>query len=132
MGLGALPASDKHFLGMLGMHGTYEANLVMHGCDLMLNIGARFDDRVTGLISGFSPNSQKIHCDIDPSSVNKNVQVDLAVNDEIGEIMQEMWVAIKKLLFQSIAAYLEEWRAQINNWRQRDLLASPQVTTHPY
>ena len=71
MGLGALPASDPHFLGMLGMHGTYEANLAMHGCDLMFNIGARFDDRVTGLISGFSPNSIKVHCDIDPSSVNR-------------------------------------------------------------
>ncbi|HBP58216.1 MAG TPA: biosynthetic-type acetolactate synthase large subunit, partial [Alphaproteobacteria bacterium] len=127
MGLGALPASDKHFLGMLGMHGTYEANLVMHGCDLMLNIGARFDDRVTGLISGFSPNSQKIHCDIDPSSVNKNVQVDLAVIGDAGEILKAMLAEMKKRRFQPNAPSLEKWWAQINKWRQRDCLAFSQT-----
>ena len=73
MGLGAFPASDRQFLGMLGMHGTYEANLSMYDCDVMVNIGARFDDRVTGKLSEFSPNSKKIHVDIDPSSINKNV-----------------------------------------------------------
>jgi len=127
MGLGALPASDKHFLGMLGMHGTYEANLVMHGCDLMLNIGARFDDRVTGLISGFSPNSQKIHCDIDPSSVNKNVQVDLAVIGDAGEILKALLAEMKKRRFQPNAPSLEKWWAQINKWRQRDCLAFSQT-----
>ena len=79
MGLGAYPASDRQFVGMLGMHGTYEANMAMHGCDVMLNVGARFDDRVTGRIDGFSPVSTKIHVDIDPSSINKNVAVDISV-----------------------------------------------------
>jgi acetolactate synthase-1/2/3 large subunit len=79
MGLGGYPMSDPQFLGMLGMHGTYEANLAMHGCDVMINIGARFDDRVTGKISAFSPNSKKIHVDIDPSSINKVIRVDVPV-----------------------------------------------------
>jgi acetolactate synthase-1/2/3 large subunit len=127
MGLGALPASDKHFLGMLGMHGTYEANLVMHGCDLMLNIGARFDDRVTGLISGFSPNSLKIHCDIDPSSVNKNVQVDLAVIGDAGEILKALLAELKKRRFQPNAPSMEKWWAQIDKWRQRDCLGFSQT-----
>ena len=74
MGLGAFPASDPQFIGMLGMHGTYEANLAMHDCDVMVCIGARFDDRVTGRVDGFSPRSKKIHVDIDPSSINKNVR----------------------------------------------------------
>jgi acetolactate synthase-1/2/3 large subunit len=76
MGLGAFPASDPQFLGMVGMHGMYESNWAMHDCDLMINIGARFDDRVTGRIAAFAPNSKKIHVDIDPSSINKNVRVD--------------------------------------------------------
>ena len=76
MGLGAVAHDNKNFLGMLGMHGTYEANLAMHHCDLMINVGARFDDRVTGRLDAFSPNSKKIHIDIDPSSINKIVQVD--------------------------------------------------------
>ena len=79
MGLGAFPARDPQFLGMLGMHGTYEANLAMHHCDLMIKIGARFDDRVTGRLDAFSPSSKKIHIDIDPSSINKNVRVDLPI-----------------------------------------------------
>ena len=79
MGLGAFPASDGKWLGMLGMHGTYEANMAMHDCDLMINIGARFDDRITGRVDAFSPNSTKIHVDIDPSSINKNVIVDLPI-----------------------------------------------------
>jgi acetolactate synthase-1/2/3 large subunit len=122
MGLGALPASDKHFLGMLGMHGTYEANLAMHGCDLMLNIGARFDDRVTGLISGFSPNSMKIHCDIDPSSVNKNVAVDLAVIGDATRILEMLLEELKAKKFKPHKASLDKWWAQINEWRQRDCL----------
>ena len=122
MGLGALPASDKHFLGMLGMHGTYEANLAMHGCDVMLNMGARFDDRVTGLLSGFSPNSTKIHCDIDPSSVNKNVQVDLAVIGDATMILEAMIAELKKRSFQPHKASLDKWWAQIETWRKRDCL----------
>ncbi len=122
MGLGALPASDKHFLGMLGMHGTYEANLAMHGCDLMLNIGARFDDRVTGLISGFSPNSMKIHCDIDPSSVNKNVAVDLAVIGDATRILEMLLEELKAKKFKPHKASLDKWWAQIKEWRKRDCL----------
>ena len=86
MGLGAFPASDPQFLGMLGMHGTYEANLAMHGCDVMLNIGARFDDRVTGRLNAFAPDSKKIHIDIDPSSINKNVKVDVPIVGDAGAI----------------------------------------------
>ena len=126
MGLGALPAADKHFLGMLGMHGTYEANLAMHGCDLMLNVGARFDDRVTGLISGFSPNSKKIHCDIDPSSVNKNVRVDLPVIGDAGEILKALLAEMKKRRFAPNAPSLEKWWGQINEWRKRDCLGFSQ------
>jgi len=78
-GLGCYPGEDSQFLGMLGMHGTFEANNAMHDCDLMINIGARFDDRITGMVSKFSPNSKKIHIDIDPSSINKIVKVDVAI-----------------------------------------------------
>jgi acetolactate synthase I/II/III large subunit len=84
MGLGAYPASDKQWLGMLGMHGTYEANWAMHDCDVMINVGARFDDRITGKLSGFAPNSRKIHIDIDPSSINKNVRVDVPIIGDVG------------------------------------------------
>src|ERR687898_900713 len=84
MGLGAFPASDPHFLGMLGMHGTYEANLAMHECDVMINIGARFDDRITGRLDAFSPFSKRIHVDIDPSSINKNVKVDIPIVGDCG------------------------------------------------
>ena len=79
MGLGAYPASDPQFLGMLGMHGTYEANLAMHDCDVMIAIGARFDDRITGRLDAFSPYSRKIHVDIDPSSINKNVKAEIGI-----------------------------------------------------
>ena len=90
MGLGAFPATNKNFLGMLGMHGTYEANLAMHQCDVMLNVGARFDDRVTGRLADFSPNSTKIHIDIDPSSINKNVKVDLPIIGDAASILEQM------------------------------------------
>ena len=122
MGLGALAADDTHFLGMLGMHGTYEANLAMHGCDTMLNLGARFDDRVTGLLTGFSPNSTKIHCDIDPSSVNKNVQVDLAVIGDATRILEALIAEMKKRKFKPHKPSLEKWWAQIETWRKRDCL----------
>src|SRR5919198_1499276 len=87
MGLGAYPATGKNWLGMLGMHGTYEANMAMHDCDVMLCIGARFDDRITGRISAFSPNSMKIHIDIDPSSINKNIRVDIPIIGDAGNVM---------------------------------------------
>ena len=85
MGLGAYPASGKNWLGMLGMHGTYEANMAMHDCDVMICIGARFDDRITGRLNAFSPNSKKIHIDIDPSSINKNVRADVPIVGDVGQ-----------------------------------------------
>ena len=122
MGLGAYPTTDKQFLGMLGMHGTYEANLAMHGCDVMINIGARFDDRITGKISEFSPGSTKIHVDIDPSSLNKSVQVDLPIIGDAAEtlaVMLEIWKA------RGLAARAEplaRWWRQIETWRERECL----------
>ena len=86
MGLGAYPASGKNWLGMLGMHGTYEANMTMHGCDVMLCVGARFDDRITGRVDAFSPGSKKIHIDIDPSSINKNIRVDVPIIGDCAKI----------------------------------------------
>src|ERR1700741_3096343 len=96
MGLGAFPAADPHFLGMVGMHGTYEANLAMHGCDSMIAVGARFDDRVTGRLNAFSPGSKKIHIDIDPSSINKNVRVDLPIIGDVGAAVSAILAAWPK------------------------------------
>jgi acetolactate synthase-1/2/3 large subunit len=117
MGLGAYPASGKNWLGMLGMHGTYEANWAMHDCDVMICIGARFDDRVTGRLDAFAPNCKKIHIDIDPSSINKNVHVDLGIVADAGkatQMMADMW---KKRGFKSDANALKDWWGQINKWR---------------
>ena len=90
MGLGAVPASHPKFLGMLGMHGTYEANMTMHGCDVMVCIGARFDDRVTGRLNAFAPDAKKIHVDIDPSSINKNVMVDIGIVGDVADVLEQM------------------------------------------
>ena len=128
MGLGALPASDKHFLGMLGMHGTYEANLAMHDCDIMLNIGARFDDRVTGRISGFSPNSEKIHIDIDPSSVNKNVTADLSIIGDATIVLKMLIAEMKEQSFAPHQRSLAKWWKQIKSWQKRDCLSFEQGT----
>ena len=87
-GLGAFPGDDNQFIGMLGMHGTYEANNAMHDCDLLINIGARFDDRITGKIDEFSPKSKKVHIDIDPSSINKIIKVDLAIVGDVNEVLK--------------------------------------------
>ena len=95
MGLGAFPASDPQFLGMVGMHGTYEANMAMHDCDLMIAVGARFDDRVTGRLNAFSPGSKKIHIDIDPSSINKNVRVDVPIIGDAGEVLAALLAALE-------------------------------------
>jgi acetolactate synthase-1/2/3 large subunit len=122
MGLGAYPASGKNWLGMLGMHGTYEANLAMHDCDVMLCIGARFDDRITGRISAFSPNSKKIHIDIDPSSINKNVRADVPIIGDVGRVLEDLvrlWRATAKTDKKS----LYPWWEQIARWRARDSLA---------
>ncbi|WP_149537840.1 acetolactate synthase 3 large subunit [Siccirubricoccus phaeus] len=129
MGLGAFPASDPHFLGMLGMHGTYEANLAMHGCDVMLNIGARFDDRVTGRLNAFSPNSKKIHADIDPSSINKNVKVDVSIVGDAGAVLRallECWQADAQP--QDRTALAEWWR-QIDAWRATNCLQYRQASS---
>ena len=129
MGLGALDADDKHFLGMLGMHGTYEANLAMYNCDFMLNIGARFDDRVTGRLSDFSPGSVKVHADIDPSSINKNVRVDLGIVGDAGEILDALLAEMKAQSFESHKASLDKWWKQIDGWKERQCLAYRQNDT---
>ena len=96
LGLGAYPASGKNWLGMLGMHGTYEANMAMHDCDLMICIGARFDDRITGRIDAFSPGSRKIHVDVDASSINKNIRVDVPIVGDAGQVMEDMLIVWRK------------------------------------
>ncbi|RVT91948.1 acetolactate synthase 3 large subunit [Rhodovarius crocodyli] len=126
MGLGAFPASDPHFLGMLGMHGTVEANLAMHGCDVMLNIGARFDDRVTGRLDKFSPDSKKIHADIDPSSINKNVKVDVAIVGDAGRTLAALIEAWKADSAAQDKEALAGWWQQIKEWRAKDCLAYKQ------
>ena len=122
MGLGALPASDKHFLGMLGMHGTYEANLAMYHCDVMIALGSRFDDRVTGKLSEFSPGSLKIHVDIDPSSINKNVSVDMPIIGDVGVVLEQMLQVWRARQYRPNAEALAEWWRAIDEWRARDCL----------
>lgn len=122
MGLGAYPASDKQFLGMLGMHGTYEANMAMARCDVMINIGARFDDRVTGRLDKFSPNSKKIHADIDPSSINKNVIVDISIIGDAAQILERMIETWKENRYSTDEEALEKWWEQIDKWRGKKSL----------
>ncbi len=123
MGLGAFPASDKQFIGMLGMHGTYEANMAMHDCDVMVCIGARFDDRVTGRLDAFSPNSRKIHIDIDPSSINKNIRVELGIVGDVGHVLEDMIKIWKSGQHRANEAALKSWWKQINKWRERKSLS---------
>jgi acetolactate synthase-1/2/3 large subunit len=122
MGLGAYPGSDPQFLGMLGMHGTYEANLAMYNCDVMINIGARFDDRVTGRLDEFSPRSKKIHVDIDASSINKNVMVDLAIVGDAGSVLEDMLAAWNARKLQLDQKALKAWWQKIDEWRACDCL----------
>ena len=122
MGLGAYPGSDKQSLGMLGMHGTYEANLAMHDADLIVAIGSRFDDRVTGRLADFSPNSKKIHIDIDPSSINKTVAVDLPIVGDVGTILDQMLRVWKAKGHKANQKALKAWWAKIEEWRTRDCL----------
>ncbi|HJN26187.1 MAG: acetolactate synthase 3 large subunit [Rhodospirillales bacterium] len=122
MGLGALAASDKHFLGMVGMHGTYESNMAMHDCDVMLCIGARFDDRVTGRIDAFAPNSKKIHIDIDPSSINKNVHVDLGIVGDVGHVLEDMIKIWKSGQNRANEKAMKSWWKTIDKWRDRNSL----------
>ena len=121
MGLGTYPASDAQFLGMLGMHGTYEANMAMAECDVMIALGARFDDRVTGRLSDFSKGSKKIQVDIDPSSVNKNVPVDISIIGDVGTVIDAMLAKLPNKSGGKSAA-LEDWWRQIEAWRGRDCL----------
>ena len=119
-GLGSYPGDDSQFLGMLGMHGSYEANNAMHDCDLMINIGARFDDRITGKIDEFSPKSKKVHIDIDPSSINKNVKVDLPIIGDVTEVINSTIKTIKKLkpdFTKSNKQKVSKWWEQIQKWR---------------
>ena len=120
MGLGAFPASDPQFIGMLGMHGTYEANLAMHDCDVMVCIGARFDDRVTGRLDGFSPRSKKIHVDIDPSSINKNVGVDVAIVGDAEKSLAALAAAWQRRSNAVGREKIEPWWAQIREWQKKD------------
>jgi acetolactate synthase I/II/III large subunit len=123
LGIGAFPAADPQWLGMLGMHGTYEANLAMHDCDLMICIGARFDDRITGRIDAFSPGSRKIHIDIDPSSINKNVKVDLPIIGDCAHVLEDMVRLWRSTSAQPDKAAIERWWKQIEKWRGRKSLA---------
>jgi acetolactate synthase I/II/III large subunit len=129
MGLGAFPASDPQFLGMVGMHGFYEANMAMHDCDVMINIGARFDDRVTGRLAAFSPHSKKIHVDIDRSSINKNVHVDLPIVGDAGRVLEDMIKIWKARQAQPDAKALKAWWGQIEQWRARKCLTYRNSTT---
>ena len=120
-GLGAFPGSDPQFLGMLGMHGTYEANNAMYECDLMINVGARFDDRITGRVDAFSPNSKKIHIDIDPSSINKIIEVDVAIVGDCLSVLSDMISTLKNKhsdYCNSNKEHISSWWKQINKWRE--------------
>jgi acetolactate synthase-1/2/3 large subunit len=120
MGLGAYPASDKQWLGMLGMHGSFEANHAMHDCDLMICVGARFDDRITGRLDAFAPHSRKIHIDIDPSSINKNVKVDLGIIGDCAHVLEDMVRLWRAEARRPDEAALAKWKATIEHWRERN------------
>ncbi|MGV1823588.1 acetolactate synthase 3 large subunit [Agrobacterium vitis] len=119
MGLGSYPASGENWLGMLGMHGSYEANMAMHDCDVMVCIGARFDDRITGRLNAFSPNSKKIHIDIDPSSINKTVRVDIPITGDIAHVLEDMVRQWRALAKKPDAAQTAEWKASVAGWKAR-------------
>jgi len=125
-GLGAYPGDDNQFLGMLGMHGTYEANNAMYDCDLLINIGARFDDRITGKIDEFSPKSKKVHIDIDPSSINKIVKVDLSIVGDVSDVIKSITKTLKKKnlnLEKSNKQKISRWWQQIQKWRTKQSLS---------
>jgi len=123
MGLGAYPGTDRQFIGMVGMHGTYESNNAMHDCDVMINIGARFDDRVTGRLDAFSPGSTKIHVDIDLSSINKNVVVDIPIVGDAASVLRDMVRIWKSEKLALAPKPLAAWWSKIEKWRRRDCLA---------
>ena len=123
MGLGAYPASGKNWIGMLGMHGLYEANLAMHGCDLMINLGARFDDRITGRIADFSPRSKKAHVDIDPSSINKVIHVDIGIVGDVGHVLEDLLKVWKSRGRKVNKDGLAKWWGQIDQWKLKKCLS---------
>ena len=123
MGLGAYPAADPQWLGMLGMHGTYEANLAMHDCDVMINIGARFDDRITGRLDAFSPGSRKIHVDIDPSSINKNVKTEIGIVGDCAHVLEDMVRLWRSMAPQVDKPAIKSWWGEIEGWRARRSLS---------
>jgi acetolactate synthase-1/2/3 large subunit len=127
MGLGAYPASGKKWLGMLGMHGLYEANMAMHGCDLLVNIGARFDDRITGTLDHFSPKSIKAHIDIDPSSINKIMRADIPIVGDIAHVLEDLLKIWKSRGRKINREGLQDWWAQIEDWKKVDCLAYTQT-----
>ncbi len=123
MGLGAYPSTDKQFVGMLGMHGTYEANMAMHDCDVLIAIGARFDDRVTGELESFCPHAKIVHVDIDPASISKNVKVDVPIVGSVSQVLGEMIKLIEATDKRADAAALDDWWAQLKGWQSKDCLA---------
>jgi len=122
MGLGAYPANGEHWLGMLGMHGLYEANMAMHGCDLMINIGARFDDRITGRLDAFSPHSIKAHIDIDPSSINKVIKTDIPIVGDIAHVLEDLLKVWKSRGRKVNRDGIQKWTAKIAEWKKVDCL----------
>lgn len=133
MGLGGFPASDNHFIGMLGMHGTFEANMAMHDCDLMINIGARFDDRVTGRVNAFSPNSKKIHIDIDECSINKIIHVDIAITSDATTAIELILEELERRKVTSRKSEISAWWEQIKKWQDIKSLSYEQseITIKP-
>jgi len=129
MGLGAFPASDPHFLGMVGMHGMYESNMAMHDCDLLIAVGSRFDDRVTGRLNAFALNSKKIHIDIDPSSINKNVRIDVPLLGDCGEVLGALLSAWRKAAPYADGVARTAWWRQLDAWRGRDCLRYDRART---
>ena len=128
MGLGAFPASDKQYLGMLGMHGRYEANKAMHDCDVMIAVGSRFDDRITGRLDAFAPDAKIIHIDIDPSSINKNVKVDVPIVGDVAHVLEDMTKIWKSTQASPNKKALSAWWKQIDEWRAVDSLKYTQGT----
>ena len=122
MGLGAYPATDRQFVGMLGMHGTYEANMAMHNCDVLIAIGARFDDRVTGNVEKFCPTAKIVHVDIDPASISKNVKVDIPIVGPVGDVLKQMNTLLAEAGRKPDAEALAAWWKQIDEWRAMDCL----------
>jgi len=127
MGLGAYPANGDKWLGMLGMHGLYEANMAMHDCDLMINVGARFDDRITGRVDAFSPNSKRAHIDIDPSSINKVIKADIPIVGDIAHVLEDVLKIWKSRGRKTNREGIEKWWAQINDWKKVNCLAFTQA-----